>query len=242
MEQRSTAQSSVTLRRRSVPAIVTFVALAALTVPTSGAEARPAQPTEATAPRAAGEPIMAIVSIKTQKVTFYDADGWILRAPVSTGTTGRETPAGVFAVIEKDKDHHSTLYDDAWMPNMQRITWNGIALHGGPLPGYAASHGCVRMPYEFAERLFDKTWIGMRVIISPNDAAPVEFSHPSLFAPNAAALAAAPARAETLLREAAEAARAADEAKKAAATTARESASLTASLRKLEILKSRADA
>ena len=101
---------------------------------------------------------------------------------------------------------------------MQRITWNGIALHGGPLPGYAASHGCVRMPYGFAEKLFDKTRIGMRVIISPNDAAPVEFSHPALFVPNAKAIAAAPARAETLAREAAEAAKAADEAKKAAAT------------------------
>ena len=185
---------------------------------------------------------MAIVSIKTQQVTFYDADGWILRAPVSTGVKGRETPAGIFAVIEKDKDHHSTMYDDAWMPNMQRITWNGVALHGGPLPGYAASHGCVRMPYGFAEKLFDKTRIGMRVIISPNDAAPVEFSHPALFMPNAEAVAAAPARAETLAREAAEAAKAADEAKKAAATAARETASLTASLRKLEQLKTRADA
>ena len=134
------------------------------------------------------------MSIKSQQVTFYDADGWILRAPVSTGTTGRETPAGVFAVVEKNKDHYSTLYDDAWMPNMQRITWNGIALHGGPLPGYAASHGCVRMPYDFAEKLFDKTRIGMRVIISPNDAAPVEFSHPALFVPNAEAVAAAPCR------------------------------------------------
>ncbi len=222
---------------------MTLAAMIALTAPTADAAAREARaPTEAIAPREAGEPIMAIVSIKSQQVTFYDADGWILRAPVSTGTTGRETPAGVFAVIEKDKDHHSTLYDDAWMPNMQRITWNGIALHGGPLPGYAASHGCVRMPYDFAERLFDRTWIGMRVIISPNDAAPVEFSHPALFVPNAAALAAAPSRAEKLLREAAEAARAADEAKKAAATTAREVATLAASLRKLELLKSRADA
>ena len=126
---------------------------------------------------------MAIVSIKSQQVTFYDADGWIIRAPVSTGTTGRETPACVFAVVEKDKDHRSTMYDDAEMPNMQRITWNGIALHGGPLPGYAASHGCVRMPFGFAENLFDKTRIGMRVIISPNDTAPVEFSHPALFMP-----------------------------------------------------------
>jgi len=233
------------MRRWRPPAIVTLAAVAALTALTADAaakQARPAPPIEATAPREAGEPIMAIVSIKSQQVTFYDADGWIMRAPVSTGTTGRETPAGVFAVIEKDQDHHSTLYDDAWMPNMQRITWNGIALHGGPLPGYAASHGCVRMPYGFAEKLFDKTWIGMRVIISPNDAAPVEFSHKALLVPNAAALAAAPARAETLAREAAEAAATADEAKKATATAAREAASLPGSLRKLEWQKTRADA
>src|ERR1700674_1323876 len=241
----TTAQSTVAMRRWGPPAIVMLAAMAALTALNADAvarQARPTRPTEATAPREAGEPIMAIVSIKTQQVTFYDADGWILRAPVATGITGRETPAGVFAVIEKDKDHHSTLYDDAWMPNMQRITWNGIALHGGPLPGYAASHGCVRMPYDFAEKLFDKTWIGMRVIISPNDVAPVEFSHPALFVPNTEALAAAPARAETLAREAAEAARTADEAKKAAATAVRETASLTASLRKLQWLKTRADA
>src|SRR6516165_822136 len=240
-----TVQSTVATRRWRVPAIVTLAAmaaLAALPADTAAGQARPAPTTEATAPREGGEPIMAIVSISSQQVTFYDADGWILRAPVSTGTTGRETPAGVFAIIEKDKDHHSTLYDDAWMPNMQRITWNGLALHGGPLPGYAASHGCVRMPYDFAEKLFDKTWIGMRVIISPNDAAPVEFSHPALFVPNAEAVAAAPVRAEALGREAEEAARTADEAKQAAATAARETASLTVSLRKLESLKPRADA
>src|SRR5947209_16296697 len=240
-----TAQSTVAMRRRRPPAVVTLTAIAALTALTADAAARQARPApaiEATAPRDAGEPIMAIVSIKSQQVTFHDADGWILRAPVSTGITGRETPAGVFAVIEKDKDHHSTLYDDAWMPNMQRITWNGIALHGGPLPGYAASHGCVRMPYEFAENLFDKTWIGMRVIISPNDAAPVEFSHKALFVSNAEAVAAAPRRAEMLAGEAAEAAKTADEAKKAAATAARETALLAASLRKLEWLKTHADA
>jgi L,D-transpeptidase catalytic domain len=215
------ARSTVAMRRWGRPAIVTLAALAALAALTADAAARqagPARPTEATAPRDAGEPIMAIVSIKSQRVTFYDADGWILRAPVSTGIAGRETPAGVFAVLEKDKDHHSTLYDDAWMPNMQR------------------------MPYGFAEKLFDKTWIGMRVIISPNDAEPVEFSHPALFVPNREAIAAAPAKAEALAREAAEAAKTADEAKKAAATAKRETASLTASLRKLEALKTRADA
>src|SRR3954447_23129469 len=192
-----TARSTVAMRRRRPPAIVSLAAMAALTALTPDAAARPARPApsiEAVAPREAGEPIMAIVSIKSQQVTFYDADGWIMRAPVSTGVKERETPAGVFAVVEKDKDHHSSMYDDAWMPNMQRITWNGIALHGGPLPGYAASHGCVRMPYGFAEKLFDKTAIGMRVIISPNDAAPVEFSHPALFVQNAEAIAAAPAK------------------------------------------------
>ena len=238
------ARSTVERRRWAWLAIVTpaMTALTALTADAAQRQARPAPPKEATAPRDAGEPIMAIVSIKTQQVTLYDADGWILRAPVSTGVKGRETPAGIFAVVEKNKDHRSNMYDDAEMPNMQRITWNGVALHGGPLPGYAASHGCVRMPYGFAEKLFDKTRIGMRVIISPNEAVPADISHPALFQPNAEAVAAAPARAEPLAHEAAKAVKAADEAKKAAATAARETASLTASLRKLEQLKGRADA
>src|SRR5262244_3504107 len=240
------AQSAAAMRRWGPPAALALAAMAALTALTADAvagQARPAPPPkEAVAPRDAGEPIMAIVSIKSQQVIFYDVDGWILRAPASTGTKGREPPSGVFALVDKEVDHRSNMYDDAWMPHMQRITWNGIALHGGPLPGYAASHGCVRMPFGFAEKLFDKTRIGMRVIISPNDAAPVEFSHAALLVPNAQAVAAAPARAETLAREAVEAAKAADEAKKAAAAAARETASLTASLRKLEQLKARADA
>jgi lipoprotein-anchoring transpeptidase ErfK/SrfK len=156
----ATAQSTVAIWHWPPAAIVTLTAVAALTTLTAGAapkQARPAQPQEATAPRDAGEPIMAIVSIKAQQVVLYDADGWILRAPVSTGTKERETPAGVFAVVDKEVDHRSNMYDDAWMPHMQRITWNGIALHGGPLPGYAASHGCVRMPFGFADKLFNKT-------------------------------------------------------------------------------------
>ncbi len=220
--------------------------MAALTAaPPAGAvvrQARSVHSTETAAPRDAGEPLMAIVSIKSQHVTIYDAEGWILRAPVSSGTTGRETPAGVFSVVQKDKDHHSNLYDDAWMPNMLRITWSGIALHGGPLPGYAASHGCVRLPYDFAETLFDKVPIGMRVIIAPNDAEPVEFSNPALFMPKPEAIAAAPARAETLAREADQATKMALEAKSAAAAAAREAAPLMASLRKLKGLKTDADA
>ena len=230
--------------RFTIATLAATAVLMALTPPADAAakQAKAAHPTETTAPRDAGDPIMAIVSIKSQQVTIYDADGWILRAPVSTGIKGRETPAGVFSVVEKDKDHHSNLYDDAWMPNMERITWSGIALHGGPLPGYAASHGCIRMPYDFAENLFGKTQIGMRVIIAPNDAEPVAFSDPKLFVPNADALTAAPARAETLAREAADAAKAADEAKTAATAAAREAATAPAAVRKLEYLKARADA
>ncbi|MCK1625335.1 L,D-transpeptidase [Bradyrhizobium sp. 147] len=244
MKNRSTTAQSTRAVLRQGPtgiiALATLAMFAAVAPATAAKQAR--QPVEAVAPRVAGEPIMAIVSIKSQQVTFYDSDGWILRAPVSTGTTGRETPAGVFAIIEKDKDHRSTMYDDAWMPHMQRITWNGIALHGGPLPGYAASHGCVRMPFGFAENLFDKTYIGMRVIISPDDTVPTAFSHPSLFMPKREAIAAAPSRADKLSAEAEEATRAADEAKKAASAAAKEAASLPAALRKLEQQKARADA
>src|SRR6202034_3960553 len=208
----TTPRSTGAIRRRGAAAIVTLAAMVALTVLTAappagaaGNRGRPVRSTEATAPRDAGEPIMAIVSIKSQRVTIYDAGGWILRAPVSSGTTGRETPAGVFTVVEKDKDHHSNLYDDASMPNMQRLTWSRIALHGGPLPGHAASHGCVRLPYDFAENIFDKTPMGMRVIISPNDAEPVTFTAPALLAPNAEAIAAAPAHADELAADAAKA-------------------------------------
>ena len=237
------------LRRRACAFIVMLAATIALAgviaAPPADAAARqagPARPVQATAPRVAGEPIMAIVSIKSQRVTFYDADGWIFRAPVSTGVAGRETPSGVFAVVEKNKDHHSSLYDDAWMPNMLRITWNGVALHGGPLPGYAASHGCIRMPYDFAEKMFDKAPMGMRVIISPEDTEPVAFSDPSLFVPKQDLIDALPARAEMLAHEADEATKAAAAAKAAAAKAGREAAALTMSLRQLERLKTRADA
>jgi lipoprotein-anchoring transpeptidase ErfK/SrfK len=234
------AQHNETIRRWRLHSIVTVAAVAALAAlavaPPADAAAnqmRPTRLTEGTAPREAGAPIMAIVSIKSQQVTIYDADGWILRAPVSTGTTGRETPAGVFSVVEKEKDHHSSLYDDAWMPNMLRITWSGIALHGGPLPGYAASHGCIRMPYEFAEGLFDKARVGMRVIIAPSDVEPIEFSHPALFVPNAEALAAAPSRAEARTREVVQVAKKIDQAKSAAALASNDAKSLTASLQKV---------
>src|SRR5262249_61575397 len=97
---------------------------------------------------------------------------------VSSGQKGRETAAGILSVIQKEAEHYSNMYDDAYMPHMQRLTWSGIALHGGPLPGYAALHGCIRMPYDFAERLFDLTKLGMRVIVAPGNVVPVAIDHP----------------------------------------------------------------
>jgi hypothetical protein len=131
--------------------------------------------------REPGTPVMALISLKDQRVTVYDAEGAILRAPVSSGQTSYETPVGIYSVLQKEADHHSNIYKGAAMPNMQRITWSGVALHGGPLPGYPASHGCVRLPYKFAKRLFGLTSLGMRVIVSRNNVAPVPVSHPLLF-------------------------------------------------------------
>jgi hypothetical protein len=231
-------------QRRARLAIGAAAALAALIAMAGPADAarrhghHAERAAEAAAPRPAGPPIMAIVSLKSQQITVYDADGWILRAPVSSGQKGRETPAGVFSVIEKQREHYSNLYGDAAMPHMHRITWTGIALHGGPLPGYAASHGCVRMPYGFAERLFEETSLGMRVIIAPGDAAPVEIAHPALFSPKPDAA----ARASALAAEAAEAARKADAARIAAATAVRATARARMQVRTLENLKARAEA
>jgi hypothetical protein len=124
------------------------------------------------------------------------------------------------------------------MPNMQRITWSGIALHGGPLPGYPASHGCVRMPFDFAARLFDMTQLGLRVIVAPTDVAPVEISHPVLFQSKPGNIAMAAAR----IAEADEAARKADQARLAAGTAMRESIQSMVPVRVAENLKRRAEA
>ena len=131
-------------------------------------------------------PMFAVVALAEQRVTIYDAEGKLLQAPVSTGATGLETPAGIYSIVQKKAQHHSNIYQDGFMPFMQRITWTGIALHGGVLPGYPASHGCVRMPMEFAKHFFGLTDLGLRVIIVPEDIQPSDIRHPLLFKPNAA--------------------------------------------------------
>ena len=225
-------------QRRLRPMHLAIAGLAALIGAGDQADARDGRSERAVESRIASEPIMAIVSLQNQRITVYDANGWILRAPVSSGQKGRETPAGIFSIIEKEAEHYSNLYDDAYMPHMQRITWSGIALHGGPLPGYPASHGCVRMPFDFAARLFDATQLGLRVIVAPTDVAPIEILHPVLFPskPAAGALAAA------LTAEADEATRKADQARLAAGTAFREAARAMVPVRVAENLKLGAEA
>jgi hypothetical protein len=160
------------------------LAVGAATAPPAAAKGgRDSKREEALYIRPAGTPVMAIVSINQQRVTVYDADGAMLRAPVSTGKPGYETPPGIFTVLEKKVEHYSNIYYDAAMPHMQRITWSGIALHAGVLPGHPASGGCIRMPIGFAERFYGRTKVGMRVIVVRDDISPVEFAHPALFNP-----------------------------------------------------------
>ena len=130
-------------------------------------------------------PLQIVVSIGSQHVTLYSGGVHVAQGPVSTGIPGKPTPMGVFSIIEKDRYHHSNLYSNAPMPFMERITWSGVALHEGPLPGYPASHGCIRMTHDFAARLWQVTQLGVRVVVARNDVVPAEFSNPRLFAPKA---------------------------------------------------------
>jgi lipoprotein-anchoring transpeptidase ErfK/SrfK len=126
-------------------------------------------------------PLIVTVSIQKQQVKIYDANGFFAEAPVSTGMPGHPTPMGVFSVIEKDRYHHSNIYSGAPMPFMQRITWSGVAMHAGVLPGYPASHGCIRMPESFAIKMWGWTKMGARVIVTPGELSmPVSFTHPLL--------------------------------------------------------------
>jgi len=133
-------------------------------------------------PRPSG-PLVLVVSLSKQTVTVYDDGKQIAKSPISSGTRSNPTPTGVFSILEKNRTHHSNLYNSAPMPFMQRLTNSGIALHAGDLPGYPASHGCIRLPYSFARSLFDITDVGARVIVSNEDLTPTEFNSPALIAP-----------------------------------------------------------
>lgn len=124
--------------------------------------------------------VAVVASIPQQRVHVYRNGIRIGVSTCSTGKPGHETPTGVFVVLEKDKHHKSSTYGDAPMPNMNRLTWSGIALHAGKLPGYPASHGCVRLPMAFSEILFGVTHLGTPVIISGSHSDPWELTHPGM--------------------------------------------------------------
>jgi hypothetical protein len=128
-------------------------------------------------------PLQIIISIADQRISLYDKGALIARSSVSTGVQGHPTPLGVFSVISKQRWHRSNIYSAAPMPYMQRITWSGIALHAGVLPGYPASHGCIRLTNDFAIRLWDLTKRGTRVIIAHDDVRPIDITNPHLFVP-----------------------------------------------------------
>ena len=128
-------------------------------------------------------PLVIVVSIGKQTVTVYDDNKVIAKSPISSGTSSNPTPTGIFSILEKNRYHYSNLYGGAPMPFMQRVTNSGVAMHAGDLPGYPASHGCIRLPYSFARSLFGITDVGARVIISNDDLTPAEFNSPRLIAP-----------------------------------------------------------
>jgi hypothetical protein len=130
--------------------------------------------------RSPSGPVILIVSLPDQRVYVYRDGVRVAASTCSTGKLGHRIPTGVFKILQKDKNHHSSTYNNAPMPYMNRLTWSGVALHAGQLPGYPASHGCVRLPKEFAELLFGVTKLGMTVVIADDKSQPEEVTHPGM--------------------------------------------------------------
>jgi len=128
-------------------------------------------------------PLHLLVSLDDQEIDIYQGADLIETSPISSGKPGYSTPTGVFSILEKRRRHFSNLYDDAPMPYMQRLTWSGVALHEGKLPGYPASHGCVRLPKSFAKHLYSQTSWGTQVIVTRERTRPVLLKHPALIQP-----------------------------------------------------------
>jgi len=179
--------------RRLFPVLLMLVSAAAVAVPFWGAK----QSSPADTPPAAlkpGEfvwnpgvapdgPIVVVVSLTEQRSYVYRNGVEIGYTTVSTGKPGHETPTGIFTILQKDKNHHSSKYNNAPMPYQQRLTWDGVALHAGGLPGYPESHGCVHLPSKFAEELFGASHMGMTVVVVDNRTAPADVVHPAALAP-----------------------------------------------------------
>lgn len=129
------------------------------------------------------QPLVVIISISQQRLAVYAGMEKIATAPISSGQRGFPTPTGVFTILQKNRTHFSNLYGGAPMPFMQRITWSGVAMHAGVLPGYPASHGCIRLPFSFARDLFGITSMGARVIVTKDAIEPAAIEHARLLTP-----------------------------------------------------------
>jgi hypothetical protein len=128
-------------------------------------------------------PLLAIISLADQRMTLHAGGAQIAETSISSGQSGHRTPTGLFSIIQKNRHHESNIYSGAPMPFMQRLTWSGIALHEGVVPGYPASHGCIRLPGAFAQQLWGMTKLGVRVVVAPHRTAPTSISHPALPTP-----------------------------------------------------------
>ena len=128
-------------------------------------------------------PIVVVVSLTEQRAYMYRNGIAIGFTTVSTGKPGHETPTGIFTILQKDRDHHSSTYNDASMPYQERLTWDGVALHAGGLPGYPSSHGCVHLPSKLAEDLFAASHMGMTVVVVSTKTAPADVVHPAVLTP-----------------------------------------------------------
>jgi len=176
--------------KRLLPAFITFVGIAGLAVAVGTslpAEAKKRKggekPVAAIPDPGNGEPMVLVVSLSAQSVDVYRGLTRITSSKVSTGMRGHATKAGVFSILEKRRIHHSNLYSGAPMPWMNRITWSGTALHAGVVPGYPASHGCIRLPFSFAPKLFKITTVGDNVVVARGRPEPSMIEHPALFQP-----------------------------------------------------------
>src|SRR6478735_2181413 len=130
--------------------------------------------------RAPAGPVLVVVNLQTQRLLLFRDGVPIAASTISSGKTGHETPTGVFTILQKNEKHFSKTYNNAPMPNMQRLTWQGVALHAGNLPGYPASHGCVRLPLQFSKLLFAETSLGMTVVITSLPEVPHTSAPPDL--------------------------------------------------------------
>lgn len=158
--------------------------VAAVTIaPADAKKSKAAQSEKAVGAVDSNQPMTIIVSLRNQKASIYRGTTLVTSTRVSTGKRGYATKAGVFSILEKRRRHYSNLYAGAPMPWMQRLTWSGTALHAGVVPGYPASHGCIRLPHSFAPKLFSMTTVGGQVVIARGTVAPKLIEHAALFKP-----------------------------------------------------------